>query len=83
MKEPPVTMNLAHKKPSVKHPAAILPAKFDSTSVTKHASVAYLENFKQKIGFYQLLEENISYNKYHNSSFSTADTIDFMVNASI
>ena len=76
-------MSLAHKTPHVKHPAAILPAKFDSTSVTKHASLAYLENFKQKIGFYQLLEETISYNKYHNSNFSTANTIDFMVNASI
>ena len=76
-------MSLAHRPPYVKHQTAVLPAKFDSTSVTKHASLAYLENFKQKIGFQQLLEETISYNKYHNASFSTAETIDFMVNASI
>ena len=83
MKKPPVTMSLVHRTPHVKHQTAILPAKFDSTTVTRHASLAYLENFKLKIGFHQLLEETISYNKYHNSNFSTADTIDFTVNASI
>ncbi|MDW7657292.1 MAG: IS1380 family transposase [Bacillota bacterium] len=61
----------------------ILPAKFDNTTVTGYASLGYLENFKQKIGFRQLLESGISYNKYHNARFTTADTLKFMVDATI
>jgi hypothetical protein len=82
-KGPPVTMSIAHKQRSINHKVAILPAKFDSTTVTSLASLAYLEAFKQKIGFRQLLEQGITYTKRHNAWFRPADIIDFMVDASI
>jgi len=76
-------MSLAHKQRSINHKVSILPAKFDSPTVTNRASLAYLEAFKQKIGFRQLLEQGITYKKRHNAWFRPADIIDFMVDASI
>lgn len=76
-------MSLAQNRPVLNHLSQILPAKFDNTTVTGNASLGYLENFKQKIGFRQLLESGISYDKYHNSRFTTADTLEFMVDAAI
>ena len=76
-------MSLTQRKKNLNNSAAILPAKFDNTTVTGHASIHYLENFKQKIGFHQMLEDGISYSKHHNARFTTADTIEFMVDAAI
>ena len=76
-------MSLAHKQHSINHKVSILPAKFGSATVTSRASLAYLEAFKQKIGFRQLLEQGITYHKRHNALFNPADIIDFMVDASI
>jgi hypothetical protein len=76
-------MSLAQNRPALNYLSQILPAKFDNTTVTGNASLGYLENFKQKIGFRQLLESGISYDKYHNSRFTTADTLEFMVDAAI
>ena len=76
-------MSLAHKRPQRNHSATILPAKFDNATVSNKASLAYLEAFKQKIGFRELLESGISYSKRHNSQFDTANIIDFMVDASV
>ena len=76
-------MSLAQNRPTLNRQNKILPAKFDNTTVTGYASLGYLENFKQKIGFRQLLEAGISYDKHHNSKFTTADTLEFMVDAAI
>jgi len=76
-------MSLAHKRPQRNHSAAILPAKFDNSTVTYRASLAYLDAFKQKIGFHEMLESGISYTKRHNSRFGTVNVIDFMVDASV
>ncbi len=48
----------------------ILPAKFDNTDRQRPCLLGYLENFKQKIGFRQLLESGISYDKHHNAKFT-------------
>ena len=69
--------NLNHRKNK------ILPATFDNSTVTGHASLSYVDNFKKKIGFRQMLESGISYDKHHNAQFTTADTLEFMVDASI
>ena len=76
-------MSLAHKRSQRNHSATILPARFDNATVSNKASLAYLEAFKQKIGFRELLESGISYSKRHNSQFDTANIIDFMVDASV
>ncbi len=76
-------MSLAHKQPSIKSSAKILPAKFDNTTVTNRASMSYLDAFKDKIGFLQLLESGISYSKRHNSQFHVAGIVDFMVDAQL
>ena len=59
-------MSLAHKQHSINRPISILPAKFDSSTVTHRASLAYLETFKRKVGFHQLLEQGI---KLQNAMF--------------
>ena len=61
----------------------ILPAKFDNDTVTKHASINYLESFKEKIGFREMIGEYITYEKHHNSKFTTVDALEFMVDASM
>lgn len=76
-------MSLAHKRPQSNHSVTILPAKFDNTTVSHRASLAYMDAFKQKIGFRELLESGVSYSKRHNCRFSTVNVIDFMVDASI
>ena len=76
-------MSVSQKEAALNHPSSILGATFDSTTVTRYASLSYLENFKQIIGFDQLLEEGLSYKKYHNSKFSTAQIVDFLCDASV
>ena len=76
-------MSLAQKRPALNPPAAILPAKFDNQTVTGHTSLNYMENFKQKINFHQMLKSGISYNKHYNARYSTTDTLEFMVDAAI
>lgn len=76
-------MSLAHKRPALNRPANILPAKFDNTTASHRTSLAYVEAFKRKIGFHEMLESGLSYLKRHNARFSTASVIDFMVDASI
>jgi len=53
-------MSVSQKEAALNHPSSILGATFDSTAVTRYASQSYLENFKQIIGFSQLLEEGFS-----------------------
>lgn len=76
-------MSVAQKRSVLNNSAAVLPATFDSTSVTSHASLSYWESFKQKINFHKMLENGISYDKHHNAKFTTADTLEFMVDAAI
>ena len=65
-------MSISQNEAALNYPSSILGATFDSTTVTRYASLSYLENFKQIIGFSQLLEEGLSYKKHHNAKFSTA-----------
>jgi hypothetical protein len=76
-------MILAQKQISLNRKQNILPAKFTNNTVSKHVSLSYLQNFKDKIGFSQLLENGLTYQKHHNCLFTTAETIDFMVDATI
>lgn len=74
-----ITKNQTISNPKIQ----ILPAKFDNESVTNHASINYLEYFKKKINFRKILEDHFSYEKRHNAKFSTADTIEFIIDAAI
>ena len=76
-------MSLAQNRPTINRSETILPAKFDNATVTNRASLAYIEAFKQKIGFQQLLETGLSFSKRHNARFGTANIIDFMVDAAV
>jgi hypothetical protein len=76
-------MSLAQNRPTINRSETILPAKFDNPTVTNRASLAYIEAFKQKIGFQQLLETGLSFSKRHNAQFGTANIIDFMVDAAV
>lgn len=56
-------------------------ATFDNLTVSGNPNITYFEAFKNQIGFNELLDTHISYNKHHNSTYSTTDVINFMVNA--
>ena len=82
-KEPLVTMSITKNQVQINTKATILPAKFDNETVTNHASIHYLESFKQKIHFRQILDNHITYEKHHNAKFSTTDTLEFIIDAAI
>lgn len=66
-----------------RHASSILGATFDSTTVTRYASLSYLENFKQIIGFRQLLKEGLSFKKHLNAKFSTTEIVYLLCDASV
>ena len=76
-------MILAQNQISLNRNQNILPAKFTNSTVSKHASISYLQDFKDKIGLTQLLEDGLTYQKHHNCLFTTVETIDFMLDAAV
>lgn len=76
-------MSIAKNKINLNPKTKILPAKFDNETVTKHASVYYMEAFKKKIHLRPIMENYFTYEKHHNSTFPTVDTLEFMIDASI
>lgn len=58
-------------------------ATFDNETVSNNAAFTYVEAFKNIIGFKSLLNKIISYKKGKNSTYSTADTLDFLIDAII
>ena len=76
-------MILAQNQISLNRNQNILPAKFTNSTVSKHASISYLQDFKDKIGLTQLLEDGLTYQKHHNCLFTTVETIDFLLDAAV
>lgn len=60
-----------------------IPAKFNNTSVSSNVSYTYIEAFKEKIGFRQLLLGKVSFDKHHNAKYDVAKTLDYMIDAII
>lgn len=58
-------------------------ATFDNKTVSNNAAFTYVEAFKNAIDFKSLLEKMISYKKGKNSTYTTTDTIDYMIDAVI
>lgn len=56
-------------------------ATFDNDTVSGHLSVTYFQSFLEEIGLPEILENCITYQKHHNSTFSTVDIMNFMINA--
>lgn len=76
-------MSITKNKQNLKTQSTIIPAKFNNDTVTKHASLNYMEEFKRKINFRETLENHFSHEKRNNSKFSTADTLEFIIDAAI
>lgn len=76
-------MSITKNKQDLKTQRTIIPAKFNNDTVTKHASINYFEEFKRKINFKETLENYLSHEKRNNSKFSTADTMEFIIDAVI
>lgn len=60
-----------------------LKAKFNNKTVTSVANFTYVELFKKIIGYQDILKNTILYKKAANSAFSTADVIDYLIDANI
>ena len=58
-------------------------AKFNDTKVTSVATFSYVESFKQIIGLPTILEKGVTYKKAANSTFNTAEIIEYMIDANI
>lgn len=58
-------------------------ATFDNTTVSGNTAFTYVETLKDIIKFKSLINKTISYQKAPNSKYTTADIIDFMVDAVI
>lgn len=58
-------------------------ATFDNYTVSSNTAFTYVEAFKEIIRFKSLLKETIDYQKGTNSTYTTGDIIDFMIDAVI
>jgi hypothetical protein len=58
-------------------------ATFDNKTVSSNASFTYVEAFKKIINFRSMIKDSISYQKAPNSTYTTIDIIDFMVDSII
>lgn len=58
-------------------------ATFDNKTVSNNAAFTYVEAFKEIIKFRTLIKDTISYKKAANSTYTTIDVIDFMVDSII
>jgi hypothetical protein len=71
----------AHKKLLQRLSQVNLPVHFDNDTTTAFGNFASLATFKEAIKFKEILEENISLRKYHNSRFSVVDLFDYLTDA--
>ncbi len=76
-------MNISHWAQIGKTSPKILQATFDNSTVSDHAAFAYFEHFKQIIGFPDILDQRLPCLKGSNSTFPTAEVVDFMIDALI
>ena len=60
-----------------------LPANFDNDTVSSYCTFTYFEAFKNAINFKGLLRSVVTYQKPVNSTFSTADVLDCLIDTSI
>lgn len=58
-------------------------ATFDNTTVSGNTAFTYVETLKDIINFKSLINNTINYQKAPNSTYNTADIIDFMIDAVI
>lgn len=58
-------------------------ATFDNDTVSGNLNITYFQAFLEKIGLPEILADCITYKKHHNSTFTTTDIINFMVNATV
>jgi len=58
-------------------------ASFDNDTVSGNLNITYFQAFLEKIGLPEILADCITYEKHHNSIFTTTDIINFMVNATV
>ena len=58
-------------------------ANFNDTKVSSVATFSYVELFKQIIGLSTILEKGVAYKKAANSTFSTAEIIEYLIDANI
>ena len=60
-----------------------LQATFNNDTVSSNCTFTYMETFKEIIGFQNLIEKTITYQKPANSTFSTTKVLDYLIDASI
>jgi hypothetical protein len=58
-------------------------ATFDNDTVSGNLNITYFQAFLEKIGLPEILAYCITYEKHHNSIFTTTDIINFMINATV
>ena len=76
-------MNISHWVEIGKTSPKILQATFNNSTVSGNGTFAYVEHFKQTIEFMDILRRQLPYMKGSNSTFQTAEVIDFMIDALI
>ena len=59
--------------------SAIPHLAFDNDTVTNYGGFAFLELFKKEVGFKEIVDNKLNYNRGQNTQYSEADMIDLMV----
>jgi hypothetical protein len=71
----------SHKKLLQRLSLVNLPVHFDNETTTAFGNFSALATFKEAIKFKEILEENISLRKHHNSRYSVVDLLDYLTDA--
>lgn len=58
-------------------------ATFDNDTVSGNLSITYFQAFLEEIGLPEILDNCITYEKHHNSTFNSVDIINFMIDATV
>ena len=58
-------------------------ATFDNETVSGNLNIIYFQAFLEQIGLPEILDNCITYEKHHNSTFNPVDIINFMIDATV